>query len=109
MTGTPQDQQFYLQASTPPPAYPTTQGSTLAGLTGLITKETRSPQIALACGISGYVITSVFGAVLAIIFGIKGRREARAGLTTHGAMATAGLWLGISNLVLSVLLLGAGY
>jgi hypothetical protein len=62
--------------------------------------ETKSPLIALICGIASFVVGGPFAAIPAIIFGVKGRREAREGRTPNGGMATAGMWLGIANLSL---------
>jgi hypothetical protein len=58
---------------------------------------------ALVFGIVQFVCLPVIASVLAIIFGILGRKKAKQGLATNGGMATAGLILGIVGLALSVI------
>ena|GEM_PF-1771843 len=53
---------------------------------------------ALVLGIIGMIpfpITGFWCSLLAIIFGVRGRRRARAGLANNHVMATWGMWLGI--------------
>jgi hypothetical protein len=41
--------------------------------------------------------------ILAIVFGVQGRKKAEANLATNGGMATAGMILGIVGVAMSVL------
>jgi len=95
-------QEFYAPAPPPqnsaPPQYSAGQYS--AGSTGSLSAESQSPLIALICGILSWCGFSWITAIPAIIFGVKGRREAREGRTRKGGMATAGLWLGVTNVVI---------
>ena len=112
-----QDQPFDQQgSSTPPPApFQIQDGDQHHGSDpaqpsfqyafvppAVVQAETQSPVIALVCGLVCWVVGPLL-AVPAVMFGVKGRREAREGRTTKGGMATAGLWLGGVNLVVSVL------
>jgi hypothetical protein len=63
-------------------------------------------------GTSGYAIASLvlgicsvfgIGSILAIVFGSIARKECDEGFKTPCGMATAGLWLGIIGLVLTLL------
>jgi type IV pilus assembly protein PilA len=74
-----------------------------AGPTGSLSAESKLPLIALICGIVSWLGLWMFTAIPAIIFGVKGRREAREGRTPNGGMATAGLWLGVTNLVIGTI------
>jgi len=61
---------------------------------------------ALVLGIIGMVpfpITGFWCSLLAIIFGVQGRRRGRAGLATNQGVATAGMWLGIVGMGIQVL------
>jgi hypothetical protein len=91
-----QQQSPYSPGSYSPPP-PAQYG---AGPSGALTVETKSPLIALVCGIVSWLGFGWFAAIPAIIFGVKGRRAAREGRTPNGGMATTGLWLGIANLVI---------
>lgn len=74
--------------------------------------QTTSPWIALVCGLACWMVGGPLVAVPAIIFGLMGRREAREGRTANGGSATAGMWLGIVNLVFYgflILVLLAGF
>lgn len=78
------------------------------------------PAAALGTGIGSYVmccggfvfpplvLVSPLLAIAAIVLGVKGRRDVKQGTATGGGMATAGLILGISAVVLSVVLIIAG-
>lgn len=64
----------------------------------------KSPVAALVCGILSWVPGfGWFTAVPAIVLGVKGRRAAREGRTPNGGMATTGLWLGIVNMVVTLM------
>jgi Domain of unknown function (DUF4190) len=76
-----------------------------AGTTGALPVEDKSPMISLICGIAAWLGLSLFTAIPAIIFGVKGRRAAREGRTRSGGMATAGLCLGITHMVIGPILL----
>ena len=115
-----QAQPFDQQASFPtPPTFEVRQGDQPQGSSppqpsfqyGFVPPvvqpvATKSAEIALVCGILSWVFFGAITAVPAVIFGVKGRREAREGRTPNGGMATAGLWLGAVNLVIFALFLG---
>jgi uncharacterized membrane protein len=85
---------------TPPPpgapAYPPAPPSSAQPQNGL-------GVAALVFGILQFICLPVIAAVLAIVFGIMGRKKAKQGLATNGGLATAGLILGIVGLVLTVI------
>jgi hypothetical protein len=85
---------------TPPPpgapAYPPAPPSSAQPQNGL-------GVAALVFGIVQFVCLPVIAAILAIVFGILGRKKAKQGLATNGGMATAGLILGIVGLALTVI------
>lgn len=58
---------------------------------------------ALIMGLLQFVCLGTIGSILAIVFGILGRKKAKQGLATNGGMATAGLILGIVGIVLSII------
>ncbi len=58
---------------------------------------------ALVMGILQFVCLGPIASILAVIFGAIGRRKAKEGLATNGSVATAGFWLGIAGLILSVI------
>jgi hypothetical protein len=111
-----QDQTFDQQGSSPPPPpFQIQQGDQRQGSCppprpfqyGLVPPdvmpaETNWPLMALVCGIFSYAGFGPTLGIPAIIFGVKGRREAREGSGTNQGMATAGLWLGIVNAVATV-------
>jgi hypothetical protein len=83
-----------------------------AVLPGVRRVETKSPWVALVCGVlsltgglpflGGLLLLVVLQgilATLAVVFGQMGRREAPEGRTSERGMATAGLVLGIAGLV----------
>ena len=58
---------------------------------------------ALVLGLAGILCCqSVIVPILAIIFGVIGRKKAAQGLASNGGMATAGLVLGIITLIVGV-------
>jgi uncharacterized membrane protein len=58
----------------------------------------------LVLGILGLVCCgSLIMSVLAIVFGVMGRKKVAAGQATNGGMATAGMILGIVGVVLGIL------
>lgn len=58
----------------------------------------------LVLGILGlFCCGSFILSVLALVFGVMGRKKAAEGLATNGGMATAGMILGIIGVVLSVI------
>jgi hypothetical protein len=59
----------------------------------------------LTTGILSYFVLPVIGAVVAVITGVSARREIRrsGGAVGGWSMATVGLWLGITHLVLAAL------
>lgn len=57
---------------------------------------------ALVMGILQFVCLGPIGSILAIVFGVIGRKKAKQGLATNGSVATAGFWLGIAGVILSV-------
>jgi hypothetical protein len=59
---------------------------------------------ALGLGISSIVL-GLFTSIPAIVLGLKGRRKARAGLATNGAMATTGLAFGAVMTVINLLVI----
>ena len=62
---------------------------------------------ALVLGIIGMIpfpITGFWCSLLAIIFGVQGRRRARSGLASNHVMATWGMWLGIVGMGIQALL-----
>lgn len=85
---------------TPPPpgapAYPPAPPSSAQPQNGL-------GVAALVFGIVQFVCLPVIASILAIVFGILGRKKAKQGLATNGGMATAGLILGIVGLALTVI------
>jgi type IV pilus assembly protein PilA len=103
--GQPFDSQQDVFAPAPPLQYSAPPQYSAGPSGALPMAETKSPLIALVCGILSWCGLWLFTAIPAIIFGVKGRREAREGRTPNGGMATAGLWLGIANVVLGTLLL----
>ncbi len=57
-----------------------------------------------------FPITGFWCSLLAIIFGVQGRKRAREGSATNHVMATWGMWLGIVGMGLSVFVaVGVGY
>jgi hypothetical protein len=58
----------------------------------------------LVLGILGVLGCCTFlFSILAIVFGVQGRKKASQGLATNGGMATAGLILGIVGVALGVI------
>lgn len=58
---------------------------------------------ALVLGIVGVICCqSIILSILALIFGVMGRKKAAQGLATNGGMATAGMVLGIIGVVVGV-------
>jgi TM2 domain-containing membrane protein YozV len=58
---------------------------------------------ALVMGILQFVCLGPIASILAIVFGAIGRKKAKQGLATNGGVATAGFWLGIVGIILSVI------
>jgi Domain of unknown function (DUF4190) len=65
---------------------------------------------ALVCGIVGLIIFSIVLGPLAVIFGIRGRRQidASGGAQKGRGMATAGIVLGIVAVVLWIIVVSSG-
>ena len=80
----------------PPPGPPTAANAYAAPQNGI-------GVAALVMGILQFVCLGPIGSILAIVFGVIGRKKAKQGLATNGGVATAGFWLGIVGLVVSVL------
>ena len=93
-------------APAPPPAYP---GPAYPGpAPGMPAPYPTAPQngmgtAALVMGILQFVCLGPIASILAIVFGAIGRSKAKQGLATNGGVATAGFWLGIAGLILSVI------
>jgi hypothetical protein len=64
----------------------------------------KSPVAALVFGILSWCGFGWLAAIPAIVLGVKGRRAAREGRTPNGGMATAGIWLGATNMVIGTLI-----
>ena len=95
----PQQRSYSPQQESSSPQYPRPGGVQHA------MPAAKSPVAALVCGILAWLGFHWFTAIPAIILGVKGRRAAREGRTPNGGMATAGLWLGIVDLVVAPLVL----
>jgi len=88
-------------APPPPPVYP-------GAAPGAPTNYGPAPQngmgtAALVMGILQFLCLPLIAGILAIIFGAIGRSKAKQGLATNGGVATAGFWLGIVGVALSVI------
>ena len=68
-----------------------------------VTPDNSSGTIALVMGILQFFCLPLIASVLAIIFGRIGMNKAKKGLATNGGVATAGFWLGIAGLILSII------
>lgn len=98
----PPPPQGYNVPPPPPPQMPYNQGQQTGGMQG---GASSNAVIALVLGILSYITCGIFAAIPAWIMGKKELSEIDAGRSPENGrtMAKIGMWLGIVNVILSIL------